>query len=67
MAEARAAEYQALISVAVAAAGNADPSARSGAVRRLRNELRAIQCRDHFPPADRDQAEAVVHALATSC
>lgn len=65
MAAARAAEYQALVRTAMAAAAAPfDPAARSGALRRLRNELRAIQRRDYFPPADRDQAEAAVQALA---
>jgi hypothetical protein len=64
MAAARAAEYQALITAAAAAPGLPDPAARAGTLRRLRNELRAIQRRDYFPPADRDQAEAAVQALA---
>jgi hypothetical protein len=62
MAAARAAEYQALI--AAAAAAPSDAAARVGVLRRLRNELRVIQRRDYFPPADRDQAEAAVQALA---
>jgi hypothetical protein len=64
MAAARAAEYQALLSATAAAAGNADPLARASALRRLRNELRAIQRRDYFPPAERDQAEAALQAFA---
>jgi len=64
MAAARAAEYQALIAAAAAAADNADPLSRPAALRRLRNELRSIQRRDYFPPADRDQAEAAVQTLA---
>jgi hypothetical protein len=64
MAAARAAEYRAVVAATAAAAENADPAARAGLVRRLRNELRAIQRRDYFPPADRDQAEAAVQALA---
>jgi hypothetical protein len=63
MAAARAAEYQALITSA-AAGLPADPGARAGALRRLRNELRAIQRRDYFPPAERDLAEAAVQGLA---
>src|SRR5262245_15568284 len=63
MAAARAAEYQALIP-ASAAAGHADPASWAGAARRLRNELRAIQRRDYFPPPDRDQAQGAVEALA---
>jgi ChrB-like protein len=62
---ARAAEYQALIAAAAAAArGQAEVVAQAGALRRLRNELRAIQRRDYFPPADRDRAEAALNALA---
>jgi hypothetical protein len=64
MAAARAAEYQALIAAAAAAADNPDPLTRASTLRRLRNELRAIQRRDYFPPADRDHAEAAVQALA---
>jgi hypothetical protein len=65
MAAARAAEYQALITAADEAAASlaANPPARSAAVRRLRNELRAIQRRDYFPPAERDYAQAAVQAL----
>lgn len=68
MAAARAAEYRALIAAATAAAGSGggDPPARAAAVRRLRNELRAVQRRDYFPPAERDQAQAAVLALAAS-
>jgi hypothetical protein len=64
MAAARAAEYQALISTAATAAGNADALTRASALRRLRNELRAIQRRDYFPPPERDDAEAAVQAVA---
>lgn len=63
LAAARAAEYRALLA-AVAEAEHAVPAARAGTVRRLRNELRAIQRRDYFPPPDRDYAEAAVEALA---
>jgi predicted amidohydrolase len=64
LAAARAAEYQALIAAAAAAGGQSDAVTRVGSLRRLRNELRAIQRRDYFPPADRDQAEAALKALA---
>jgi Protein ChrB, N-terminal len=64
MSAARAAEYQALIATAATAAADGDPAARASAVRRLRNELRGIQRRDYFPPAERDQAQAAVQALA---
>jgi len=60
MAEARAAEYRALVATAKAAAAS---PARATALRRLRNHLRAIQRRDYFPPPERDQAEAAVQAL----
>src|SRR5215475_13355587 len=61
MAAARAAEYQALTAAAEAAAGSPAPAS---AIRRLRNELRAIQRRDYFPPAERDRAEEAVQTLA---
>lgn len=65
MAAARAAEYQAVIEAAATVA-TADPAARESAVRRLRNELRAIGRRDYFPPAERERAQAAVQALAAS-
>jgi ChrB-like protein len=61
MAAARAAEYRALVAAAKAAA--ASPF-RATALRRLRTDLRAIQRRDYFPPADRDEAEAAIQALS---
>lgn len=61
MAEARAAEYAALVATAKAAA--ASPS-QATALRRLRNDLRAIQRRDYFSPPERDLAEAAVQALS---
>ena len=65
LAAARAAEYRALVaSAAAAAAGPSDAVTWAGALRRLRHELREIQRRDYFPPADRDQAEAALSALA---
>ncbi len=63
MADARASEYQALID-ATAAVETTDPAARESAVRRLRNELRIIQRRDYFPPAERENAQAAIHELA---
>jgi len=68
MAAARAAEYQGLITAATAATASPgkDPPTWAAAVRRLRNELRAIQRRDYFPSAERDQAHAAVRALAAS-
>jgi hypothetical protein len=64
MAAARAAEYRALIAAAAEAAADGDPAVRASAVRRLRNELRAIQRRDYFPPAESDRAQAALHDLA---
>jgi hypothetical protein len=61
MAAARAAEYRALVAAANEAA--ASPSRATG-LRRLRNDLRAIQRRDYFAPPERDQAEAAVQALS---
>jgi hypothetical protein len=66
MAAARAAEYQALITAVATVASTSGATARSAALRRLRNELRAIQRRDYFPPADRDHAEAAVQAMANA-
>ena len=68
MAAARAAEYQGLITAATAASASreTDPPVWAAAIRRLRNELRAIQHRDYFPPAERDQARAAVQGLAAS-
>jgi hypothetical protein len=60
MAAARTAEYRALAAAAEAAA---ESMASAGAVRRMRNDLRAIQRRDYFPPVARDQAEAAISAL----
>ncbi|MFE7979755.1 Chromate resistance protein ChrB [Streptomyces shenzhenensis] len=61
MAAARAAEYQAVIDLAVQAAGAANAAS---VVRRLRAELRRIGRRDFFPPLERDRANAAVRALA---
>jgi hypothetical protein len=63
LAAARAAEYRALAAAAAEAAGG-DAAARASAARRLRAELRAIQRRDYFPPAERDRAQAAVQELA---
>ena len=62
MKAARASEYQALIA---AAGATAYPAARQ-AVRRFRNELRAIQRRDYFPPPERERAQAAVGNLTAS-
>jgi len=66
MVAARAVEYGALISAAAAAEDIGDPAVRAATIRKLRNGLRAIQRRDYFPPADRDQAEAAIQALASA-
>ena len=62
MAEARAAEYAAVTAEAAAAA-TLEVTARASLGRRLRAELRRIQRRDYFPPAERAQAMAAVEAL----
>jgi hypothetical protein len=59
---ARAVEYQALITTISAAS---TPATRQ-VVRRLRNELRAIQRRDYFPPPEGEQAQAAVRDLTPS-
>ena len=62
LATARASEYQAVIAEANAAlAGEARARQRTGT--RLRSELRRIERRDFFPPAERDEAQAAVRAL----
>jgi hypothetical protein len=64
MAAARAGEYAGLRDQAVAAADGRDPAAVSAALRRSRAELRRIERRDFFPPAERAAARAAVDALA---
>ena len=44
----------------------AGPSARAGALRRLRAQWRQITRRDFFPPPERDRARAALHALAAT-
>jgi hypothetical protein len=63
MRAARAAEYQAVIAHARAAAAG-DAAERTRALRRLRGELRRIARRDFFPPSECDVARAAVAALA---
>ncbi|MGK5683767.1 Chromate resistance protein ChrB [Actinoplanes sp. URMC 104] len=65
MRTARAAEYAAVTAEAEAAVP-ADPAERERALRRLRAELRRINRRDFFPPAQRDTARAAVQALAAT-
>lgn len=62
MADARAAEYQALIEAATDAGAN--PAGGGQTLRKLRNELRAIQRRDYFPPPESDRAQAAIQAFA---
>jgi hypothetical protein len=64
MAAARAEEYDQLRRKAVegGAAGSTDDGART--LRRLRKDLRAVQRRDYFPPAERDRAVSAVSELA---
>jgi hypothetical protein len=64
MAAARAAEYASLRDQAVTAAEGRDPATVSAALRRYRAELRRIERRDFFPPAERAAARAAVDALA---
>jgi hypothetical protein len=62
MRAARAAEYQAVIAHARAAAASTVVE-RARTARRLRGELRRIARRDFFPPAEREAARAAVQAL----
>jgi hypothetical protein len=62
LAGARAAEYTQVIEAARTAAGAA-VSERAVVARRLRAELRRINRRDYFPPAERDPARLAVHDL----
>ncbi|MFL6141176.1 MAG: hypothetical protein ACJ72N_04785 [Labedaea sp.] len=62
MAAARATEYAKIITETGAAA-HLDATARQALGRRLRTELRQIQRRDYFPPAERDHAVSAVETL----
>ena len=62
MAEARAAEYAAVLAEARTAASLPERERRRSGDR-LRAELRRITRRDYFPPAQRDEAQAAVRAL----
>jgi len=64
MAQARAAEYEALRVDATAAGGLSDDAERTRAARRLLGELHRIRRRDFFPPVERDAAVAAVEQLA---
>jgi hypothetical protein len=61
--DARAAEYNAVLAEANAAASWPERD-RQRIGERLRAELRRISRRDYFPPAERDAAQAAVQALA---
>ena len=63
MRAARAAEYQAVIRQAGAAAAAAAPE-RARTAGRLRGELHRIARRDFFPPPEREAARAAVDGLA---
>ena len=63
MAAARRDEYRVVIDQA-AAADAAPEAERTRTIRRLRDELRRIQRRDYFPPAERDTARQAVEAAA---
>jgi hypothetical protein len=61
LADARAAEYRAVIDEARQLAGQTvDPRT----LQRLRRELRRINRRDYFPPPERQEAKVAVGALA---
>ncbi|WP_246632843.1 Chromate resistance protein ChrB [Pseudonocardia nigra] len=64
MVAARAAEYQAVITEAVAG-DVVNEAGRASLARRLRAELRRIARRDYFPPPERELARAAVEALVT--
>lgn len=63
MACARAQEYGAVQEQAARALVD-EPSQTPGVLRRLRAEMRRIERRDYFPPADRDRARGALHELA---
>jgi hypothetical protein len=65
MAAARAEEYRALAGQCRQSLG-AEPAERSRALRRLRGEWRAVDRRDFFPPAERDDAAAALRDLAAA-
>lgn len=64
MATARAAEYKQVRVQVEAAVAEADSGPARVKLRRLRSELRRIERRDYFPPAERDAARAAIRALA---
>lgn len=67
MSQARAAEYLDLVARASRlATPTLNPAEATRVLRRLRKDLRAIQKRDYFPPAERDDAVAEVNRLAAA-
>ncbi|MEC4573862.1 Chromate resistance protein ChrB [Streptomyces virginiae] len=62
MTQARGSEYQ-QVRAEAEAAHQGDEAERRRALTRLRAELRRIQRRDYFPPADRGTAEQALNAL----
>jgi len=62
MADARIHEYEA-VAVEAAAGAELDERARPRLASRLNAELRRIERRDFFPPAEREQAQLAVNAL----
>jgi hypothetical protein len=65
MAAARAAEYRDLAD-SCRSAPTTHPAERARALRRLRDEWRAINRRDFFPPAERETAAAALRELAAA-
>jgi hypothetical protein len=67
MSTARAEEYRDLTDRAAQVVQGGPTAAEvTRALKRLRSDLRAIQKRDYFPPAERDDAIAAIHRLAES-
>lgn len=66
LAAARREEYLGLLA-AVEAAGVLPPAERPRLLRRLQRELRLVERRDYFPPAEREGARRAVAQLALSC
>jgi hypothetical protein len=64
MAEAVAADYQALL-VQAEAAREESPGSRKRTLGRLRRELRRIGARDYFPPPERELAQRALSELAS--
>ncbi len=65
MAAARAEEYRALV-VACREALAGDPADRARVLRRCRAEWRAVGRRDFYPPAEREEAAALLRELAAA-